>query len=108
MQLTKTEIKARIIRKLVQWRKWGGSHTENILKGLPSHLRGAKITKEALHELERDEWIIPAKKTGEIHYSLNVRNPLRISEHTRNSKKISKCPKKTDEILCFYEKYCNR
>ena len=86
MQLTKIEIKARIIRKLVQWRKWGGSHTENILKGLPSHLRGAKITKEALHELEKDEWIIPAKKTGEIHYSLN--------------------PRKADEILQFYERYC--
>ena len=86
MELTITEIKARIIRKLVQWRKWGGSHTENILKGLPSHLRGDKTTKQALKELEKDKWLLPAKKTGEIHYSLN--------------------PEKTDEILRFYEKYC--
>lgn len=86
MDLTALEIKARIIRKLVQWKKWGGAHTENILKGLPSHLRGDKITKQALKELERDKWIIPAKKTGEIHYSLNQQ--------------------KTDEILTFYEKYC--
>ena len=86
MELTIIELKARIIRKLVQWKKWGGAHTKNILKGLPSHLRGDKITKQALKELERDEWIIPAKKTGEIHYSLN--------------------PQKTDEILAFYEKYC--
>ena len=86
MELTITEIKARIIRKLVQWRKWGGSHTENILKGLPSHLRGDKATKQALKELEKDKWLLPAKKTGEIHYSLN--------------------PEKTDEILRFYEKYC--
>ena len=86
MRLSATEIKARIIRKLVQWRKWGGSHTENILGGLPSHLIGNKITKQALKELERDEWIIPAKKTGEIHYSLN--------------------PHKSNEILEFYEKYC--
>ncbi len=86
MELTPQDIKARIIRKLVQWRKWGGSHTENILKGLPTHLRGDKITKQALKELEKDEWIIPAKKTGEIHYSLN--------------------PRKADEILKFYEKYC--
>jgi len=88
MELTVAQVKARIIRKLVQWRKWGGSHTENILKGLPSHLRGAKVTKQALKELERAQWIIPAIKTGETHYSLN--------------------PKKTDEILTFYERYCNR
>ena len=69
------EIKGRIIRKLVQWRKWGGSHTENVLKGLPSHLRGDKLTKQALKELERDEWILSAKKTGEIHYSLNAKIP---------------------------------
>ena len=86
MEPTIDDIKARIIRKLVQWRKWGGSHTENILKGLPSHLRGDKITKQALKELEKDEWIILAKKTKEIHYSLN--------------------PEKVDEIMDFYEKYC--
>ena len=80
-----TEIKARIIRKLVQWRKWGGSHTENILNGLPKHLRGEKVTHQAIEELVKDGWITPAKKTGEIHYSLNS--------------------EKTDEILQFYEKY---
>ena len=85
MQLTVLDVKIRIIRKLVQWRKWGGSHTENILKGLPSHLRGGKIVRDALKELEKDEWIVPAKKTNEIHYSLNQR--------------------KTEEILLFYEKY---
>ena len=88
VNLTVFDIKKRIIRKLVRWRKWGGAHTENILKGLPSHLIGDKITKEALKELEGDEWIIPAKKTKEIHYSLN--------------------PRKTDEILQFYEKYCKK
>ena len=86
MGLTVEDIKARIIRRLVQWRKWGHAHTENILKGLPAHLRGDRITKKALKELEKDEWIVPAKKTGEIHYSLN--------------------PGKTDEILQFYEKRC--
>ena len=82
------EIKARIIRKLVQWRKWGGSHTENILRGLPGHLRGTKDAKQALKELIQSEWLLPATKTGETHYSLN--------------------PKKTDEILRFYEEYCSR
>ena len=84
--LSKIEIKSRIIRKLVRWQKWGGAHTENILNRLPTHLRGSKIVKEVLKELEKNEWLLPAKKTGEIHYSLN-------------SKKI-------DEILQFYEKYC--
>ena len=86
MTFTILDIKKRIILKLVRWRKWGGSHTENILNGLPSHLKGEKITKEALKELEKDQWLLPAKKTGEIHYSLN--------------------PQKTNEIMQFYEKYC--
>jgi len=84
--LTTEDIEKRIIKKLVRWKKWGGAHTENILKGLPSHLRGEKITKQALKELVKKQWIIPAKKTGEIHFSLNSR--------------------KTNEILQFYKKYC--
>ena len=88
MKLTILEIKARIIRKLIKWKKWGGAHTENILKGLPSHLRGDKITNQALKELIREQWLVPAKKTGEIHYSLN--------------------PRKVGEILQFYEKYSKR
>ncbi len=83
--LTKEEIKARIIRKLVKWRKFGHAHTENILKGLPKHLRGEKITKQAVKGLIKVKWLIPVKKTGEIHYFLN--------------------PEKAREIMEFYEKY---
>jgi hypothetical protein len=83
--MDKNEIKLRIIRRLVKWRKWGSSHTENIIGGLPSHLKGSKMVKEIIKELEKDEWIIPKIKTNEIHYSLNV--------------------EKADEILEFYEKY---
>ena len=54
------DIKTIIIRRLVQWRKWGGSHTENIISGLPAHLRGEKITKRAIKEMVRDEWLLPA------------------------------------------------
>ncbi|MFC1722646.1 hypothetical protein ACFL0V_00750 [Nanoarchaeota archaeon] len=79
-------MKKRIILKLVRWRKWGASHTENVLKGLPSHLKGEKVVKQALKELLVDGWLIAAIKTGETHYSLN--------------------PQKTDEILRFYEKNC--
>jgi len=80
------DIKVRIIRKLVRWNKWGGAHTENILRGLPKHLIGDKLTKKILKELVKDQWLIPAKKTGEIHYALN--------------------PEKADVILKFYERFC--
>ncbi len=80
------DIKKRILIKLIKWRKWGGSHTENIVKGLPTHLRGEKVTKQALKELVRNQWLMPVKKTGEIHYSLN--------------------PGKTAEIMQYYERYC--
>lgn len=83
MELTSEEIKARIIRKLVLWKKWGGAHTENILNGIPAHLKGNKITKQALDELIKEGWIIPLKKTHETHYSLN--------------------PEKTAQILNFYK-----
>lgn len=86
MAIDTLEIKKQIIKKLVQWGKWGRAHTENILKGLPSHLRGGKITKKALKELIKNKWLLSAKKTGEIHYSLN--------------------PEKTKEIMEFYEKHC--
>ena len=82
--MDKIEIKLRIIRRLVKWRKWGASHTENIIGGLPSHLKGNKKVKEIIKELEKDEWIIPKIKTNETHYSLNVN--------------------KSNEILEFYEK----
>lgn len=86
--LTELDIKLRIIRKLVKWKKWGGAHTEHITDGLPSHLKGAKITKEVIRELVKDEWLLIAKKTNEIHYFLNS--------------------KKTKEIYEFYRKYSNK
>lgn len=83
MELTKEEVKLRIIRKLVRWKKWGGAHTENILNGLPRHLRGEKKVRECIQELIQEQWLLPAIKTGETHYSLN--------------------PRKIKEILQFYE-----
>ena len=81
-------VKTKIVEKMINRRKWGASHTENILKGIPKSLKGSKITKKALKELIQSQWILPAKKTGEIHFSLN--------------------PEKTDEILKFYEEYCKK
>ena len=47
LEMEITELKMRIIRKMVQWKKWGGAHTENILKGLPSHLYRRKGNKKS-------------------------------------------------------------
>ena len=77
--LTDHEIRIRIIRRLVNWKKRGGSHTENIIGGLPSHLRGDKSLSDVAG-------FSALKKTGEMHYSLN--------------------PDKTDEIMQFNEDYC--
>lgn len=53
--------------------KWGASHTEekNLVKGLPSHLRGSKIVEKAIKELHQMDFLIKLKKTGEWHVSLN-------------------------------------
>jgi len=75
-------VKAAIVSKLVRWNKWGGAHTENILSGIPRHLRGTKEAKHALKELVQSGWLIVAVKTKELHYSLN--------------------PEKAAEILTFY------
>ncbi|MBI5797356.1 hypothetical protein HZA98_00445 [Candidatus Woesearchaeota archaeon] len=88
MEYTKETIKKIIISKLVKWNKWGATHTENILGGIPRSARGSKITREALKELIKTEWLLPALKTKEIHYSLN--------------------PEKAKEILQFYEQECKK
>lgn len=68
-------IQQRILKKLMNMSppKWGSSHTEetNLTKGLPKHLRGEKVAKEAIEELYRHEFLLRMKKTGEWHVSLN-------------------------------------
>lgn len=48
-------IQKKILRKLMAMKpaKWGNSHTEekNLVRGLPSHLRGSKIVDKAIKEL---------------------------------------------------------
>jgi hypothetical protein len=50
MKMEKRAIQEKILRKLMAMNppKWGGSHTEetNLVKGLPSHLRGEKIVEK--------------------------------------------------------------
>ncbi|HLC98777.1 MAG TPA: hypothetical protein VJC00_02100 [Candidatus Nanoarchaeia archaeon] len=53
--MEKRAIQEKILRKLMAMKppKWGASHTEerNLAKGLPSHLVGSKVTKNAIKEL---------------------------------------------------------
>jgi len=60
--------------------KWGKSHTEekNLVKGLPSHLRGSKIVEKAIKELYQSEFLLKSKKTNEWHISLNPRKKEEI------------------------------
>lgn len=73
--MEKKVIQEKILRKLMAMKppKWGNSHTEeiNLVKGLPSHLKGEKIVEKAIKELYQREFLIKSKKTGEWHVSLN-------------------------------------
>ena len=70
-------IQEKILRKLMSMKpaKWGNSHTEekNLVKGLPSHLRGTKVVDKAIEGLFKLEFLTRLKKTGEWHVSLNPR-----------------------------------
>ena len=80
--MEKRVIQEKILRKLMAMKpaKWGASHTPqiNLVKSLPSHLRGAKITKQAIKELYQLEFLLAKKSTGEIHISLNPKKKEEI------------------------------
>ena len=67
----------KIIRDMFYDTRIAGRHTseDNILKGFPKSERGD--VKDALHDLIKENLIIPKKSTGEIHVSLN---PDRLSD----------------------------
>ena len=73
--MEKRAIQEKILRKLMAIKppKWESSHTEetNLVKGLPSHLRGEKIVEKSIKELYKKEFLIKSKKTREWHVSLN-------------------------------------
>ena len=75
-------IQEKILRKLMAMNppKWGNSHTEedNLLKGLPKHLRGTKVVQNAIDDLYKMDFLTKLKKTGEWHVSLNPRKKEEI------------------------------
>lgn len=80
--MQKVVIQKKILRKLMSMKphKWGKSHTEekNLVKSLPSHLRGTKIVNKAIKELYQLKFLTRLKKTGEWHVSLNPRKKEEI------------------------------
>ncbi len=81
-RMEKEVIMVRFLRKLINLNMWGGKHTEskNLLKSLPKHLRGEKVTNEAAKELHKLDFLLSKPSTGELHISLNPRKKKEILE----------------------------
>ena len=84
--MDKTFIMKRFLRKLINLDIWGGRHTEltNLKKAIPKHLRGEKVTEEAIKELVSMEFINTKQSTGEIHISLNSKKQQEIYDFIKN------------------------
>lgn len=80
--MKKEDIMARFLRKLMNRNTWGGKHTEakNLVKAVPKHLRGEKVTSDAIKDLNKLEFLIYKPSTGEMHISLNPRKKKEIDE----------------------------
>lgn len=68
------KIRARILRKLLKFRKVGGAHTEarNAIKGLPSDFIGQ--AKDEIKWLIKEGYLLAKPSTGEVHVSINPRS----------------------------------
>ena len=84
--MDKTSIMKRFLRKLVNLNIWGGRHTEltNLKKAIPKHLRGEKITEDAIKQLVNMEFITTKQSTGEIHISLNSKKQQEIYDFIKD------------------------
>jgi len=72
-RISTTVARKRILRQLMNTRKWGESHThhKNMLTAIPKDQRGSKNVKKAIKELLSEGKIITKKTTGEHHVALN-------------------------------------
>jgi len=75
-----------VLIKLINMRKWGGSHSElkRVLKSLPLHFKSNSEQKrrvnKAVKTLVNFNFIFIKPSTGELHVSLNPRKSKEISE----------------------------
>ncbi|MBU1120375.1 hypothetical protein KJ660_00695 [Candidatus Micrarchaeota archaeon] len=77
-------MKKLILRRLINKRKIGGSHTAliNLSKGFPSHFsstkKGKKLIEKAIKELINDNLLLAKQSTNEKHVSVNPRKSKEI------------------------------
>ncbi len=83
--MDKKFIMIRFLRKLINLNIWGGRHTDltNLKKCIPKHLRGEKITEEAIKELIDMKFLNIKQSTGQIHVSLNPKKQYEIYEYVK-------------------------
>ena len=83
--MDKLFIMKRFLRKLINLDIWGGRHTEltNLKKCIPTHLRGDKLTNEAIKELVDKGFIKVKQSTGELHVSLSSDKQQEIYEFVK-------------------------
>lgn len=83
-----------ILVRLVNMKKWGGSHSElkRVIKSLPSQLtasnKGKKLINKSIKNLVNLGFMGIYKKTGEDHTSLNPKKGEEIKEFIREIKEI--------------------
>src|SRR3989338_3806028 len=84
--MDKAFIMKRFLRKLINLNIWCGRYTEltNLKKAIPKHLRGEKITQEAINELVAMEFITTKQSTGEMHISLNSKKQQEIYDFVKD------------------------
>ena len=83
--MDKIFVMQRFLRKLINLNIWGGRHTEliNLKKCIPKHLRGEKVTEEAITELIDKRFLKIKKSSGEIHVSLDSDKQQEIYEFVK-------------------------
>ncbi len=86
--MEKEHIMMRLLRKLINSNMWLHKHTEeiNLLKFIPKHLRGEKVTRDAVKELVKQDFILYKISTGERHVSLNLMKQREIYNFLKNRK----------------------
>lgn len=80
MKLSSSEIRKRLLFKMVRHRWWGGKHTafDNLSKGFPKELY--KDVKEEIRALIREGFIVEKPTGYGLHLSLNVQKKSEIEK----------------------------
>ena len=82
------ELKSLILHKLAKKRKWGESHTafDNIMKGVPSHLKGR--LSELAQELVHEGLLVKKPTSYGVQISLNVNKSDREANRVESTLRV--------------------